>query len=437
MDKGASKRRPVQEDRIQIQGQVGSRAFGSIADQLLSSLTNYVVLLAALRSLSVSEIGQFTLAYTSTLLTLTIVRALVLEPLTIHYTVVPDETRRKATADAAGTSLGIGLLAVVATLTAAAILVAPAREIVASVGLILPILLVQDAWRLHHFSSGRPWAAALNDATCLLFTVLATIVVLQQSESGVALLLLGWGLGTFAGVIVGIIQSQTVPNLLGSRRWLWNNRNLGPHLAGERVAVTGAGQISLLVVGAIAGTHALGQIGASRTLMAPVTTLVSALAIFAVPEAARLLAHSPERVTRFVAAFSFVVVSAVGAIAVLAHALPDELGRVFAGDNWEVAKTLLLPVAVWTAASGARQGPSAGLRALAQGKTIIMLSVVGAPMLLIGAASGAYIGAGAGAAWGFAFVLCMIAGVWWIAYIKAIGRTSQRLTNKEPSPTDS
>ncbi|MPZ91962.1 MAG: hypothetical protein GEU68_10080 [Actinobacteria bacterium] len=411
--------------------------FGAIADQVLSSLTNYVVLLAALRSLSVTGIGRFTLAYTSTLLTLIIVRSLVLEPLTVRYTVVTAETRRKATADAAGTSLGIGLLALLATLTAAATLAAPAREIVVSVGLILPVLLLQDAWRLHHFASGRPWAAALNDATCLLFTLVATVIVLQRSDMSVALLLLAWGLGTFAGVIVGIIQCRTVPNLLGAPRWLLLNRDLGPHLAGERIAATGVVQVSLVIVAAVAGTHALGQLGASRTLMAPVTTLVSALAIFAVPEAARLLARTPERVTRFTVVLSIVIVSAVGLIAVLAMILPNDLGQLFAGDNWSVAKLLLLPVAVWTAASGARQGPSAGLRALDRGRTILTLSVVGAPIVLIGSAAGAYLGAGAGAAWGFAIVQCVATAMWWIAYLRAVRGTSLSPTGNQPSPLES
>lgn len=404
----ASRKRPI-----------ARRAFGGVVDQAASSATNFVILLAALRSLSIGDLGTFTFAYALALLAVTVVRALVLEPLSIRYTTADPSTLRMAVTDAAGASLSIGFCMLLLAAVVSPLVGHGLGTTVLTFGAILPMLLLQDVWRIYHFACGRPWSAVLDDAVCLV-AALALVSWLLNSERqpGVVSLLACWGIATSTGAVVGIAQARVVPQPLRAWDWLRRHGDLGLPLAGERSAESTAAQLSLLLVAALVGSVALGELGAARALMSPITTLTTSVVLFGLPEAVRLRQRAM-LLTRLTAGMSAVTATAVLIYAGILYEAPDRMGSLLAGDNWQPAKALLIPVAVWTAASGARSGPSVALRALQRGRLLTLLSVVTGIVVLGVTVVGAQTYGAQGAAWGFALTYLLAIATYWTVFLRA------------------
>lgn len=398
---------------------IGSRAVAAMVDQGFSSLTNFVVAFAALRYLNVAGLGEFTLAYFGAQLVLSIVRSLVLEPLAIRFTTVEPDVRRRATAAASGASVLIGLVTLALAGVPALTFHSHGWLVIGAAGVITPVLLVQDAWRFHLFAASRAWAAATNDAVCFVFVVPFTVLAVLLFQHSAGLFLISWGLGTSCGALLGMWQSRTLPRPRAGIGWLSRNRDLGPHLAIGGSLEFAASQAALAVIGLVGGVAATGQIGSGRTLMTPATTLTTGLNLFAVPEARRIYRHGRRQLVYLSAGVSLVVACGVAALAVGLYFTPDQWGEDVVGRNWPIAKSLLLPIAIWTVAAGARGGAAIGLRALERGRLIAILSGLTAPLIIGGVFVGVEVSGARGAAWGFAIVYGLAVVGWWATYLRA------------------
>ncbi|MCC7075677.1 MAG: hypothetical protein IT198_00985 [Acidimicrobiia bacterium] len=398
-------------------------------DQAASSLTNYAVLFAALHSLDVEGVGAFTLAYTSALVGVSLVRALAIEPLVIRFTGADAERGKKAAADAIGSSLAIGLAGSAVLLGAAGLSSGVAASVLAGLAPVLPVILVQDAWRWYLVAVGRAWAATLNDGVCLVTTVGVSVAVLVSGRiSGPGGLLVCWTLGLGVGAVLGIFQSGVIPHLLHARAWVRDNKDLGGRLAGEKGVASVGPQLALMLVGVLVSIEAVGEIGAALTVLAPVTTATSSIALFAVPEAVKLREY-PRALKRLAAVMSIGTVAVTASYAACVMFGPAWIGGLLAGDNWAAARAIFVPVAVWVGATGARQGPSASLRAMERGRTLVRLAAMAAGLVLAGSAAGSVIGGTSGAVWGFATAgLLALAAMWW-----ALLRVLAFLRSAEPA----
>ncbi len=398
---------------------VGLRRTGPVAafaDQAASSLANFLVLLVAIRSLTVTEIGIFTVAYTTLLVIISVLRAATTEPLLIRFTIADKQERLQAASRATGALLAVGLVvAVIASITAWAIPTSFSPTIIAGSS-VLPILLVQDAWRYYFFSAGQPWAAVANDGACLAVTAVVSAIFAARGWVTVPGVLAIWGIGTSAGLIIGVIQTGCLPALGNAWAWLREVRTIGPQLAAERSLEAIGAQVALMLIGSIGGLSTIGQVGAARAVMAPVTTVTTSIALFAVPEAVRRRDEIAGRLNRMVWLTTITIVLAVIVFTLFIAGAPSWLGAAIAGDSWETAKELLIPVAIWTAASGGRQGPGAGLKALQNGRAILCLSAATIPVLLAFVTVGTWWSAASGAAWAFAGVYGFSLAAWLIVY---------------------
>lgn len=392
--------------------ELGSRALASFTDQALASLTNFVVLFFALRTLSIDGVGTFTWIYTAILTVLVLVRPLALEPLLIKFSSGNEDFRRRAAGQALGFSLAVGLSGVIVGIIASLLPLG-----VGLLGLVLPaallVLLLQDAWRFYFLASGKPWAAALNDAFCLACTFIAMLVVLALAEPSVSLLIVVWTAGTFGGVVLGWSQTSILPRPSQSKVWMTSNRGLGLHFAGEVALEHIAIQLAITAIGILSGTLALGQIGAARTIMTPITTLTGCLIMFMVPEMARLRsAGDLRRMSRFAASASMLSVLTVGIFTLAVILIPTEVGLSIVGNNWNLAFPLLLPIGIWTAAASARHAPRATLRAMQRSTTSLRLAIFTGPLLVGATAAGAVLDGSMGAAWAIALSYCISFSLW-------------------------
>ena len=81
-----------------------------IADQGMSSLTNFLLSAFVARSLGAAQFGAFSLAYVTYGFAINASRGLAVEPLLIRFSGAHLPTWRRATADATGTALVVGLV---------------------------------------------------------------------------------------------------------------------------------------------------------------------------------------------------------------------------------------------------------------------------------------------------------------------------------------
>lgn len=388
---------------------------GALIDQAASSLQNFAILVAALHWFELDLVGAFSLLYAVMTLVVVIVRSLTLEPLVVQHS----GAAHRAAGPAMGASLIVSLAASGLVLVAVPALTGYAW-LLASAAIVLPVLLVQDAYRYVMFADGRQMAAALNDSLCLAGTSVVVAVLWISPWRHPALLVLAWGLGALAGVVAGARQTHSVPRPADGRAWLREQRRLGLPLAASQLAQQGSGRLSQALITGIGGAAALGMVSASRTVITPMTTLVTASMSYALPEAARAHRRSGlQGLDKVVVLTSGILALVVVGYGVCILVAPDALGEILAGRNWNTAQALAVPTTLWVLGTAASQGPRVGLRVLGRGIQTLRVSLVMGGLLLAGTVGGVLLNGGVGAAWGFGLVSVAGQGVWWSSYARS------------------
>jgi O-antigen/teichoic acid export membrane protein len=402
---------------------LGRRSAASVVDQVASSATNFIVLFAALRVLSIESLGVFTFAYTGVLALTTVMRAYVMQPLAVRFH-QPANDQGKEVSNALGVSM-VAATFVIAVGAAVGIFGPSSFGYVpTATGLAAGGLFLQDGWRNYFFVSATPSRAVLNDLIRFGATLAPVSIFVSQSGLSVSDLLIAWAIGAFFAAAVGWIQSGIGPSIRGLRQWMLETRSLGMGFAGsiviERVAVL----ISFATVGHIVGSAALGGIGAARTLMSPITTLANAADIFVLPEISRLRRTASHRdVIRLAIVASASVGLAVICFVLTTLIIPASWGKVLGGSNWLAGMEFVLPIGIWTAVSGARIGARSILRAWEKPRTVLLLSIFVAIFLVPATAVGSSV-APIGAAWAVAGTFVASLCLWWMSAIRTIQTSS-------------
>jgi O-antigen/teichoic acid export membrane protein len=215
--------------------------------------------------------------------------------------------------------------------------------------------------------------------------------------------------------------------------WLRQQWEVGSRLAAAQGVERVAGQLALAFTAAIAGSAALGQSSAARTLLTPFTTVSVAISTFAVPEAARLYHRSDGRLRLFLAGLSALLTASIVAFGILLYAVPASAGRDLFGGNWDSARVQLPAVLVWTAANAVRSGPLTGLQVMRRARSVLYISIAAAVALMAAVASGAYLNGARGAAWGFAVVSSLGAATYWVIFFTRIAAERKARHAKVPT----
>src|ERR1700722_15510298 len=131
--------------------QVGRRLSWGVADQAVSSITNFAVNIYIARDLGSVQYGAFSLAYVTYGFVLNASRGLSTDPLMVRFSGVDLPVWRRAVASCTGTSALVGLAAGAGVLGTATLLHGAARLAFLALGLALPGLMLQDSWRFAFF----------------------------------------------------------------------------------------------------------------------------------------------------------------------------------------------------------------------------------------------------------------------------------------------
>ena len=374
-----------------------------LSDQALSSGTNFALSALIARSVSPAEFGLYSIAFAIYLIALNVSNGLTNDPLTVRFSHVGSHRQHVAISAAGGAALVIGVVFGVGCLAAATLLSGPAQLTLLALGIGLPGLLLQDAWRHAFFIADRGRDAFINDLYWTLIQVSAYAGLILSGNATLLNLMLAWGLAATAAAALGAYQLRLLPGVSLTWLWLRTQRDLAVRYLAEDLTLPGAGALQAWGLGAFGGLTAVGAFrGAELLVLGPMNVAFRGLQLIAQPEASRVLRQSVHRLAR--SAFVYggartLIALAWGGLVLL---VPSSVGTALMGEVWLVAHPLLLPLTMSTALIGLTGGAEMGLRALGAAKRSLRARLVTAALTVAGVAGGAMVGGGLGAAWGYA-----------------------------------
>ncbi len=399
----------------QLRSHAARRIGWGLADQVVSSLTNFAVSIYVVHVLGAAQFGAFSLAYVTYGFTLNASRGLAIGPLMVRFSGTDVPTWRRAVADCTGTATVVGLATGACALAVAAVLSGVAGSAFLALGLTLPGLLLQDSWRFSFFALGRGSQAFINDTIWALTLLPALAVVHLTGHANVFWFVFAWGITGTIAAAVGPWQARVIPRPAGGWRWVSQQRDLGPRYLAEGTSQSGAVQLRTYSIGLILGLAALGSVQAAATLYGPMTILFLGMSLVTVPEAARVLRRSP----RHLPLFCLVItggLSLAGLVCgmILLVAVPRGLGHWLLGPIWRSTYPLLLPQMFLVIGQVIGFGAGTGLRALAAARRSLRWNVLTAVLFLIASVAGAAAGGTEGTLWGAAISQWIGAAYgWW------------------------
>jgi O-antigen/teichoic acid export membrane protein len=392
------------------------RAGWSTADQVISSLSNFALSVLVARQVSAREYGAFALAFALYGYLVMVSRLLVSQPLMVRFSGAGQAEFTRAARQSTGAAVTAALVPAVAMAAAGVLAGGTVGPTLVATAAMLPGLLLQDAWRMVFFASGRPRAAAANDAAWGAVQLVLVVAVAAAGYGSAVGYLLAWGLAAWAAAGLGVVQAGVAPAPRAAWRWLVAHWDLSRYFVSELVAINGATQLMLVLVAAIGGLAVAGTLRGAQVLTGPVTLLTLSGLAFAVPELARRPWIVGRRLLRAGAGISAAVVAPTAAWGVVLLLLPDGLGRQLLGDTWTGVDAILVPTVVGMVVSVASLGPTCGVYAAKRPRVLFPLQLAAAPAFLVGGVAGVLVGGAFGAAAGLALAYAFNAGVAWVRF---------------------
>ncbi|MFE9927517.1 hypothetical protein [Streptomyces sp. NPDC005533] len=387
----------------------GLAAVASVLDQAASSATNILVLVLAARLSSAAGFADFSMVYVTFSVLLGLNMAYVGQSLVLEKGEGLGAMCRSAAGFTGAASAAVGALLVVVGLALPA---TPGRAFLA-LGLVLPLVLLQDGLR-YCFSALRAPARALAADALRLVCVVAALAVQPEGASAGRLVLV-WGLSAVPALGLGLWLLRPYGRgarggLAGLRPYL-RRGHLGQRFVVEFAVGNGSSQLAVLGLGVFATPLAVGALRGATTLFGPLNVLFNSANSFGPPVLGRL---GGKRATVRATALLGLVLAALGAgWGAVLYALPERVGRQLLGDTWAATAALLPATGAQYAVMGLGTCALLTLRVLAP-KATLSLQVVFS-LLSVGLLLGGYAVWGvAGAAWALATGSTLKAlAAWW------------------------
>ena len=394
------------------------RVSWGLMDQAASSLTNFAAGIVVARGLGVADFGLFTIVWVTYLVALNLSRGVATDPLMVRYSAVSVADWRRGVAKSSGTAAAIGLLLGLLILVTGMVVGGVLGSGLVALGVVLAGLLLQDSWRFAFVARGDGRSAFVNDM--VWGALLVPGLVIAGLHGTVFAFVLAWGLAGNLAAVVGMLQARLLPQPQLARAWCIENRTLSTRYAVENVSASGAGQIRMCGLGAIAGFADVGAVRGAELLMGPFYLIMMGLSLVSVSEASRQLQVSRSRMLRFCALLGGVQAAAAVAWGLVILALPDSVGAFVLGDVWAPASHLLLPAAVSVIAAGLCTGGATGLRALGASRRSLRAQLFHSAAYVIASLTGALLSGARGSFWGLAIAVSLSAVVFWIQLLRGI-----------------
>jgi O-antigen/teichoic acid export membrane protein len=392
-----------------------------VADQAVSSLSNFALGIAVARALDSARFGAFTLVIVTFGVVLNASRGLSTDPLVVRFSGRPDEEWRRAVAAASATATLVGVVAGLLCIAAHPLLPTAVGQGFLVLGFLLPGLMLQDSWRFALFAVGRSSMAFINDVAWTVLQLSAVLALLLTGKATVVTCLLAFGLTAAAAAAFGFWQLRIVPDFRAVPAWLAAHRDLGSRYLVENVSISGARQFRMFALGAFAGLSAVGEVRAAEMLMGPFLVILMGVSQVAVPEASHVLNTRPRMLRRFCLVLGAVQASAalLWGVAIMVL-LSSGAGEALLGQLWSPARALLPAVMIHFTVLAFETGAAAGVRALGASRRSLRAQLSNAGLSVVFGTIGAKVDGASGMCWGVALGATLGAIIWWVQLRRAL-----------------
>lgn len=420
-DGGSTPSEPdVLPETIVAPGNRRRRVGWTAIDQALSSITNFGIGVVVAREATASEFGSFSVAFTTYLLFVGASRALCSDPLLVRFSATTGPTTDQAVRASTGTALVLSVP--LAALCAIGGLAAhgPLRAVLVTLAVLLPGLLIQDAFRFAFMALGSPAKAAANDFMWAVGQAAAFFFIYALFDPSPALLLAAWGgAATLAG-IAGPLQSGLRPEPRRAMEWMRSHADLGGRYLLDFFGMVGSVQLTIYGVGLITGLAAAGSLRAAWIVLGPLNVLFFAALSAAVPEGARMTTGSTAGLRRMCGGLAVALPALALAWVAVLVLLPDRFGQAVLGQSWTGARDVLPVLGLALAVNGVLVAADSGLRALGNARRGLRARLFMLPLTAAGGLIGAVVAGAHGAATGLLIADVLGGGIWWYQFNGAV-----------------
>ncbi len=343
----------------------GQGAVLTLADQLVSSASNFALGVLIARAGGAEALGTFGIAFLVWLALVGANRALVAEPMTVTGS-TEDSDAQLGEGLSATLVLGIVVAAALALVAGALLLLGVPAVALLALAPWIPSLLAQDYVRMMAFRLQRPLQAMISDLVFAATQAAAIVGLYLLDERSVAGFLAAWGLGATLGAVVGLAMSRTnmVRGGAAHLRRLWARSRW---FLAEFSTSFVAGQGYLFLLPLMLGTAQFGLYRAGQSLIGPVVVLFLAGGSIGLPECVRRLRHGGLReLVGYAPRLTAVVVVLAVAYCSTVALLAVPLLRLTYGASFTDAAIITLLVAITYVVAACHFGYGQALKAAEQ-----------------------------------------------------------------------
>jgi len=262
----------------------------SLADQVLSSGTNFAAIFLAARLLGAESFGEFSIAYGFYVFVIGFVRSFLGESILVSARNGLNQSRREYFSSAAALGLAGGVLAVAIT----AVFPAIEQSLIAVtvVAVTLPILSVLEIARIHAFSQRNPWSSCRLDGWWIFYLVPSLVLVAILRPEHVAWILAVWTMSGIAALASWAPRESEAhpgahPQLLrlpSPRPAIDGTLRVGGKFYAMDFALGfGATQVVAILIAAVLDLETAGVVRLSLAVFGPINIAFTGLALHFVP----------------------------------------------------------------------------------------------------------------------------------------------------------
>jgi O-antigen/teichoic acid export membrane protein len=406
-----------------------------IADQALSSVTNFALAILVARNVSTADLGAFGLTFTTYTFVLGATRAICSEPMSVRYSARDSVAWERGARRTTGAALILGAAAGVVTAIVSFAFSGSLKGALLALAVCLPGLIVQDTWRTAFFSNVNGRSAFMNDLIWAVAQTVFIVIALVTHHRTTPAFMLAWGLAASVAAVAGSVQSGVIPKPSSTGRWFHRQRDLAPRYLAEFFARNAANAGCMYLTAVFGGLSAAGALRGAQIVLGPLNILNMGLTAPAVTEAVRISRRSASRMLKMVALLGAALVVISLTWGIVMYLLPEQIGQALLKRSWTSAHSVILPFALVMAASGSLTGATVGLRALAAARRSLNARLVTGAISLATTAVGAYTGQAAGAALGLALGLWLGSVLWWVNLRAQVEETERRRSRRQEPRT--
>lgn len=310
----------------------------STGDQVLSSVSNAVILLAMAAASSAEAFGAAVLVMSIIIAALSCVRGFLGSPILLMSGKPRDQINREVQY-ALWTALLIGIVVGAAAFLVSWVLQEPLVGL--AYAFAVPMLLTQDILRFAAIADGTPEEAFFSDLIWAIASlgVYATVTV-NRNLLTIPDMVAIWGVAAGMALLYLVVRLRARMRVRGALDWV--RATLSDRI---RYGIEhGFDQVGAIVVVTVAtafiGTIAAAALRGAGVLLGPLAVVITALPLVFIPEARRA-GHSESQMwssLRYAAWISSCLALTVGFLGPL---VPEWIGHLLLGDSWQHAIVVL------------------------------------------------------------------------------------------------